>query len=56
VSTLKQNDVTSPPDLSRLTITNIYLSPDEYDVFAVLPAHELRKTQYSLEDAGRTCV
>ena len=37
-----------------MTITNIYLSPGEYDVFAVLPARELHKTRYSLEDAGRT--
>jgi CYTH domain-containing protein len=50
---LGQKDVASPPDFSRMTITNIYLSSDEYDVFAVLPANELQKTRYSLEDAGR---
>jgi CYTH domain-containing protein len=51
---LGQKDVPSPPDYSRMTITNIYLSPDEYDVFAVLPARELRKTRYSLKDANLT--
>jgi CYTH domain-containing protein len=51
---LGQKEVPSPPDFSRMTITNIYLSPDEYEVFAVLPARELRKTRYSLEDAGCT--
>ncbi len=51
---LGQKEVSSPPDFSRMTITNIYLSPSEYDVFAMLPANELHKTRYSLEDAGRT--
>ncbi len=49
---LGQKEVTSPPDFSRMTITNIYLSPGEYDVFARLPARELHKTRYSLEDEG----
>jgi CYTH domain-containing protein len=51
---LGQKEVPSPPHFSRMTITNIYLSPGEYDVFAVLPANELHKTRYSLDDAGRT--
>jgi CYTH domain-containing protein len=51
---LGQKEVPSPPDFSRMTITNIYLSPGEYDVFAVLPASELHKTRYSLEEAGCT--
>jgi CYTH domain-containing protein len=51
---LGQKDVPSPPDFSRMTITNIYLSPAEYDVFVVLPANELHKTRYSLEDARGT--
>ncbi len=50
---LGQKEVPSPPDFSRMTITNIYLSRDEYDVFAVLPARELRKSRYALEDDGR---
>jgi CYTH domain-containing protein len=50
---LGQKEVPSPPDFSRMTITNIYLSPGEYGVFAVLPASELHKTRYSLEEAGR---
>jgi CYTH domain-containing protein len=51
---LGQKEVPSPPDFSRMTITNIYLSSDEYDVFAVLPACELRKSRHSLDDAERT--
>jgi CYTH domain-containing protein len=51
---LGQKDVPAPPDFSRMTITNIYLSPDEYDVFAVLPARELRKRRHLLEEDGRT--
>jgi CYTH domain-containing protein len=51
---LGQKEVPSPPDFSRMTITSIYLSPAEYDVLAVLPARELHKTRYSLEDAGCT--
>lgn len=33
-------------------ITNTYLSPAEYDVFAALPARVLRKTRYSLPPFG----
>jgi CYTH domain-containing protein len=50
---LGQKEVPSPPDFARMTITNIYLSRDEYEVFAVLPAGELRKTRHSLDDDGR---
>ncbi|HEU6446475.1 MAG TPA: hypothetical protein VFL61_15585, partial [Gaiellaceae bacterium] len=50
---LGQKQVPSPPDFSRMTITNIYLSSAEYDVFAVLPARELRKTRHSLDEDGR---
>ncbi len=49
---LGQKDVPSPPDFSRMTITNIYLSAVEYDVFAALPAHELRKRRYQLDHGG----
>ena len=50
---LGQKDVPSPPDYSRMTITNIYLSPREYDVLAALPAHELRKHRYHLDHGNR---
>jgi hypothetical protein len=33
-------------------ITTAYLSPAEYDVFAALPAHVLRKSRYSLPPLG----
>ena len=46
---LGQKDAPSPPDFSLTTITNIYLSPLEYEVFEVLPAHELRKRRYHLD-------
>jgi CYTH domain-containing protein len=46
---LGQKGVPSPPDFSRMTITNIYLTPLEYDVFAALPAHWLRKRRYRLD-------
>jgi CYTH domain-containing protein len=50
---LGQKEVPSPPDFSRMTITNIYLTPLEYDVFAALPAHGLRKRRYRLEHGSR---
>ncbi len=50
---LGQKDVPSPPDFSRTTITNIYLTPLEYDVFVTLRAHGLRKRRYSLDHGGR---
>jgi CYTH domain-containing protein len=50
---LGQKNVPSPPDFSRMTVTNIYLSPAEYDVFAVLAAHELRKRRFRLSHDGR---
>jgi CYTH domain-containing protein len=49
-----QKNVPSPPDFSRMTITNIYLSPGEYDVLASLPALTLQKRRYRLEHDG--CV
>jgi len=51
---LGQKEVPSPPDFSRMTITNIYLSLEEHDVFARLPARELRKRRHSVEDDSRT--
>ena len=50
---LGQKHPVSPPDFSRMTITNICLSAAEYDVFAALPANELRKRRYRLEHDGR---
>jgi CYTH domain-containing protein len=43
---LGQKQVPAPPDFWRMTITTIYLSPEEYDVFQVLPAKELRKRRH----------
>jgi hypothetical protein len=40
---LGQKNAPEPPDFSRMTITNIYLSADEYEVLAALPARDLRK-------------
>jgi CYTH domain-containing protein len=50
---LGQKDAPSPPDFSRLTITNLYLSAAEYDVLSALPAHELRKRRCRLVHDGR---
>jgi CYTH domain-containing protein len=51
---LGQKHVPSPPDFARMTITNIYLSPEEYAVLAKLPAAELQKRRLSITDEGRT--
>jgi CYTH domain-containing protein len=50
---LGQKDVPVPPDFSRMTITNIYLSPSEYAVLSELEAHELHKVRHSVEYDGR---
>jgi CYTH domain-containing protein len=50
---LGQKQVPSPPDFSRMTITNIYLSPGEYAVFAGLEALELHKLRHSIEHDDR---
>jgi CYTH domain-containing protein len=50
---LGQKAAPAPPNFSQVTITNIYLSHEEYDVFAKLPGYELRKTRYSVGDDGR---
>jgi CYTH domain-containing protein len=49
---LGQKQVPSPPDFSRMTITTIYLSAEEYDVFAALHAAELRKRRHVIEHGG----
>ena len=51
---LGQKRVPSPPDFSRMTITNIYLSPGEYAVLAELEALELHKLRHSVEHNDRT--
>src|SRR5438128_1965149 len=50
---LGQKESPSPPDFSRTTITTIYLSQEEYDVFAPLPASEVRKRRHRVEEGGR---
>jgi CYTH domain-containing protein len=50
---LGQKQVPSPPDFGRMTITNIYLSPDEYTVLADLEALELHKRRYSFAHNAR---
>lgn len=46
---LGQKHVPSPPDFSRMTITNIYLSPDEHAVLAELEALDLHKLRHSID-------
>lgn len=50
---LGQKHVPSPPDFSRMTITNIYLSQGEYAVLAGLEALELHKLRHSIEHDDR---
>jgi CYTH domain-containing protein len=50
---LGQKHVPSPPNFSRMTITNIYLSPGEYAVLAGLEALELHKLRHSIEHDDR---
>jgi CYTH domain-containing protein len=50
---LGQKLVPSPPDFSVTTITNIYLTPSEYALLAPLPALELLKRRYRVEEDGR---
>ena len=45
---LGQKDAPSPPDFSRTTMTNMYLSAAEYLVLEILPANTLRKRRYTL--------
>jgi CYTH domain-containing protein len=46
---LGQKIVPSPPDFSRMTITNMYVSGGEYGVLARLPALDLHKVRYRFE-------
>jgi hypothetical protein len=46
---LSQKEAPAPPDFAVTVITTIYLSPEEYEVFAALPARELRKRRHHFE-------
>ena len=50
---LTQKHAPEPPDFSRTLITNIYLSPYEYEVLSVFEGNELRKNRYPYEHGGR---
>jgi CYTH domain-containing protein len=43
-----------PDSRDSVMLTNIYLSAPEYEVFAALPARELRKRRWHLDWQGRT--
>ena len=51
---LTQKFAPGPNDLSRTTITNIYLSPQEYAVFKIFEANEIRKNRHPFEHGGHT--
>jgi CYTH domain-containing protein len=40
-------------DFSHTTITNLYLSPAEYEVLSVFEGNEIRKNRYPFEHDGR---
>ena len=46
---LSQKEAPAPPDYARTVITTIYLSREEYEVLAALPARELRKRRHHLD-------
>jgi CYTH domain-containing protein len=50
---LTQKQAPAPPDFSRALITNMYLSPYEYEVLSVFEGNELRKNRYPYEHEGR---
>jgi len=50
---LTQKYAPAPPDFSRTVITNIYLSPEEYEVLSVFEGNEIRKNRYPFEHEGR---
>jgi CYTH domain-containing protein len=50
---LTQKHAPTPPDFSRTLITNMYLSPYEYEVLSVFEGNELRKNRYPYEHGGR---
>jgi CYTH domain-containing protein len=49
---LTQKFATDPSDFSRTNITNIYLSPKEYQVLAIFEGNEIRKNRYPYEHEG----
>src|SRR5215213_1626056 len=50
---LTQKHCPEPPDFSRTLITDMYLSPYEYEVLSVFEGNELRKNRYPYEHEGR---
>ena len=50
---LGQKQAASPSDFVRTTITNIYLSADEYAALAQLEADEIHKRRYSVPYSNR---
>ena len=50
---LTQKHAPAPPDFSRTLITNIYLSPYEYEVLSIFEGNELRKNRYPYTHEGR---
>ncbi|HEV7858813.1 MAG TPA: hypothetical protein VGO91_09315 [Pyrinomonadaceae bacterium] len=50
---LTQKYAPAPPDFSRAVITNMYLSPQEYEVLGVFAGNEIRKNRYPFEHEGR---
>jgi CYTH domain-containing protein len=45
---LSQKEAPAPPDYARTVITTFYLSREEYEVLAALPARELRKRRHHI--------
>jgi CYTH domain-containing protein len=50
---LTQKYAPDPKDYSRTVITNLYLSPAEYEVLSVFQGNEIRKNRYPFEHEGR---
>lgn len=50
---LTQKFAPDADDLSRTVITNIYLTPAEYEVFSIFEGNEIRKNRYPFEFEGR---
>jgi CYTH domain-containing protein len=50
---LTQKFAIEPGDFTRTDITNIYLSPKEYQVLAIFEGNEIRKNRYPFEHEGR---
>jgi len=50
---LTQKHAPDAPDFSRTLVTNIYLSPYEYEVLSVFEGNELRKNRYPYGHDGR---